>query len=248
MDTAAADKKTKDEEEKENAKKKNVEKAKLLKGPEKEKKKTGAAATKVDFVARNREAASRQGKIQRNAKQSNEAYTISSSSKPGEPKKTYEPNKPRGTDGGSSKVVSRKIENRNPTKLPTEVARPLREQTSKVASDRPQSSTAKASKKPLNLQKWRPQTSRANRSKLQVEAKAPRTLNEDQSDLVTGLIQRNLHHLLSQIFLQQVRQTACVSKLQNLLVEELVANIFPLPSPTSRWRGADASAPLGGNT
>ena len=247
MDTAAADKKTKDEEEKENAKKENVEKAKLLKGPEKEKKKTGAA-TKVDFVARNREAASRQGKIQRNAKQSNEAYTISSSSKPGEPKKTNEPNKPRGTDGGSSKVVSRKIENRNPTKLPTEVARPLREQTSKVASDRPQSSTAKASKKPLNLQKWRPQTSRANRSKLQVEAKAPRTLNEDQSDLVTGLIQRNLHHLLSQIFLQQVRQTACVSKLQNLLVEELVANILPLPSPTSRWRGADASARPGGNT
>ena len=247
MDTAAADKKTKDEEEKENAKKKNVEKAKLLKGPEKEKKKTGAAATKVDFVARNREAASRQGKIQRKAKQSNEADT-SSSSKPGEPKKTNEPNKPRGTDGGSSKVVSRKIENRNPAKLPTEVARPLREQTSKVASDRPQSSTAKASKKPLNLQKWRPQTSRANRSKLQVEAKASRTLNEDQSDLVTGLIQRNLHHLLSQIFLQQVRQTACVSKLQNLLVEELVANILPLPSPTSRWRGADASARPGGNT
>ena len=30
MDTAAADKKTKDEDEKENAKKKNVEKAKLL--------------------------------------------------------------------------------------------------------------------------------------------------------------------------------------------------------------------------
>ena len=213
MDTAAADKKTKDEEEKENAKKENVEKAKLLKGPEK---KTGAA-TKVDFVARNREAASRQGKNQRKAKQSNEADT-SSSSKPGEPKKTNEPNKPRGTDGGSSKVVSRKIENRNPTKLPTEVTRPLREQTSKVPSERPQSSTAKASKKPLNLQKWRPQTSRANRSKLQVEAKASRTLNEDQSDLVTGLIQRNLHHLLSQIFLQQVRQTACVSKLQNLLV------------------------------
>ena len=213
MDTAAADKKTKDEEEKENAKKENVEKAKLLKGPEK---KTGAA-TKVDFVARNREAASRQGKIQRKPKQSNEADT-SSSSKPGEPKKTNEPNKPWGTDGGSSKVVSRKIENRNPTKLPTEVTRPLREQTSKVPSERPQSSTAKASKKPLNLQKWRPQTSRANRSKLPVEAKASRTLNGDQSDLVTGLIQRNLHHLLSQIFLQQVRQTACVSKLQNLLV------------------------------
>ena len=248
MDTAAADKKTKDEEEKENSEKKNVEKAKLLNGPEKEKRKTGAA-TKVDFVARNREAASRQGKIQRKANQSNEADTSSSSSsKPGEPKKTNEPNKPRGTDGGSSKVVSRKIENRNPTKLPTEVARPLREQTSKVASDRPQSSTAKASKKPLNLQKWRPQTSRANRSKLQVEAKASRTLNGDQSDLVTGLIQRNLHHLLSQIFLQQVRQTACVSKLQNLLVEELVANILPLPSPTSRWPGADASARPGGNT
>ena len=217
MDTAAADKKTEDEEEKENAKKENVEKAKLLKGPENEKKKAGAA-TKVDFVARNREAASRQGKIQRKAKQSNEAATSSSSSKPGEPKKTNEPNKPWGTDGGSSKVVSRKIENRNPTKLPTEVTRPLREQTSKVPSERPQSSTAKASKKPLNLQKWRPQTSRANRSKLQVGAKESRTLNEDQSDLVTGLIQRNLHHLLSQIFLQQVRQTACVSKLQNLLV------------------------------
>ena len=217
MDTAAADKKTKDEEEKENAKKENVEKAKLLKGPEGQKEKTGAA-TKVDFVARNREAASRQGKNQRKAKQSNEADTSSSSSKPGEPKKTNEPNKPRGTDGGSSKVVSRKIENRNPTKLPTEVTRPLREQTSKVRSERPQSSTAKASKKPLNLQKWRPQTSRANRSKLPVEAKASRTLNEDQSDLVTGLIQRNLHHLLSQIFLQQVRQTACVSKLQNLSV------------------------------
>ena len=217
MDTAAADKKTKDEEEKENAKKENVEKAKLLKGPENEKKKTGAA-TKVDFVARNREAASRQGKIQRKPKQSNEADTSSSSSKPGEPKKTNEPNKPRGTDGGSSKAVSRKIENRNPMKLPTEVARPLREQTSKVPSERPQSSTAKASKKPLNLQKWRPQTSRANRSKLPVEAKASRTLNGDQCDLVTGLIQRNLHHLLSQIFLQQVRQTACVSKLQNLLV------------------------------
>ena len=216
MDTAAADKKTKDEEEKENAKKENVEKAKLLKGPEGQKEKTGAA-TKVDFVARNREAASRQGKNQRKAKQSNEAAT-SSSSKPGEPKKTNEPNKPRGADGGSSKVVSRKIENRNPTKLPTEVTRPLREQTSKVPSERPQSSTAKASKKPLNLQKWRPQTSRANRSKLQVGAKESRTLNEDQSDLVTGLIQRNLHHLLSQIFLQQVRQTACVSKLQNLLV------------------------------
>ena len=216
MDTAAADKKTKDEEEKENAKKENVEKAKLLKGPEGQKEKTGAA-TKVDFVARNREAASRQGKIQRKAKQSNEADT-SSSSKPGEPKKTNEPNKPRGTDGGSSKVVSRKIENRNPTKLPTEVTRPLREQMSKVPSERPQSSTAKASKKPLNLQKWRPQTAKANRSKLQVGAKESRTLNEDQSDLVTGLIQRNLHHLLSQIFLQQVRQTACVSKLQNLLV------------------------------
>ena len=43
MDTAAADKKTKDEEEKENAKKENDEKAKLLKGPENEKKKTGSA-------------------------------------------------------------------------------------------------------------------------------------------------------------------------------------------------------------
>merc|ERR1719204_1699286 len=122
-------------------------------------------------IPRDVEAASRQGKNQR------------------KPKKTNEPNKPWGTDGGSSKVVSRKIENRNPTKLPTDVARPLREQTSKVASDRPQSSTAKASKKPLNLQKWRPQTLRAKRSKLQVEAKASRTLTEDESDLVTGLIQ-----------------------------------------------------------
>merc|ERR1719394_1391646 len=107
MDTAAADKKTKDEEEKENSEKKNVEKAKSLKGPEKEKKKTGAA-TKVDFVARNREAASRQRRIQRKPKQSNEADT-SSSSKPGEPKKTNEPNKPKGTDGGSSKVVKERF-------------------------------------------------------------------------------------------------------------------------------------------
>merc|ERR1719300_339202 len=67
------------------------------------------------------------------------------------------------------------------------------------------SSQAKASKQKTSLQKPRPQSSRpqANRPKL---GSRPSMRMKDESgiDLVTGMINRNLHHLLSQIFLQQL--------------------------------------------
>jgi len=176
----------------------------------------GKLKEKVNFIARNREAAAaglggrgQQGKIQRKARP------------PGEPdaprqviprQAPIEANKPRMT-GAGAKVT----ENCRPSKLTSTSeatnkvpsrSTSLRPQASSSLSERPHSSQSKASKQETSLQKSRPQTSRlqqAERPKVQTGGGPPRRRVKDESetDLVTGMIKRNLHHLLSQIFLQQ---------------------------------------------
>jgi len=172
---------------------------------------------KVNFIARNREAAAagggrgQQGKIHRKGKPPGEPEVI-----PSQPKALVEANKQRMTGAGASKMTSKVTDNCRPSKLTSmseatnkvpSRSTSLRLQTSTSLSERPHSSQSKATKRETSLQKSRPQTSRlqVERSKLQTGGKPPRRIvkGESETDLVTGMIKRNLHHLLSQIFLQQ---------------------------------------------
>ena len=173
---------------------------------------------KVNFIARNREAAAagggrgQQGKIHRKGKTPGEPEVI-----PSQPKALVEANKQRMTGAGASKMTSKVTDNCRPSKLTSmseatnkvpSRSTSLRLQTSTSLSERPHSSQSKATKRETSLQKSRPQTSRlqVERSKLQTGGKPPRRRVKDESetDLVTGMIKRNLHHLLSKILLQQV--------------------------------------------
>ena len=194
--------------------KENEEKLKTggLKTQEKDK---GKLREKVNFIARNREAAAgggggrgKQGQIQRKARSPGEPDAPRQVI-PSQPKASLEFNKPQMTGAGASKMTSKET-NCRPSKL-TSTSKATNKvpsrSTSTSLSERPHSSQSKASKRETSLQKSRPQTSRlqAERPKLQIGGKPPRRVkDENESDLVTGMIERNLHHLLSQIFLQQV--------------------------------------------
>ena len=203
--------------------KENEEKLKTdgLRTQEKDK---GKLREKVNFIARNREAAAaggglggrgQQGKILRKARPPGEPDAPRQDI-PSQPKAPIEANKPRMTGAGASKMTSKVTDNCKPSKLTSTSeatnkvpsrSTSLRPQTSTSLSERPHSSQSKASKQETSLQKSRPQTSRlqAERAKLQTGGKPPRRVkDESETDLVTGMIKRNLHHLLSQIFLQQV--------------------------------------------
>ena len=202
--------------------KENEEKLKPdgLKTQEKDK---GKLREKVNFIARNREAAAgggggrgQQGRIHRKAKPPGEPDAPRQVI-PSQPKVRMEANKPQMTGAGASKMTSKVTDNCKPSKLTSTSeatnkvpsrSTSLRLQTSTSLSERPHSSQSKGPKRETSLQKSRPQTSRpqAERPKLQTGGKPSRRRVKDESetDLVTGMIKRNLHHLLSQIFLQQV--------------------------------------------
>ena len=128
---------------------------------------------------------------------------------PRQPKAPKEANKPQKTGGEATKVT----DNCRPSKLTS-----TSEATNRVASrstslrlqasnsERPHSSQAKASNQQTSLQKPRPQSSRPQANRLQIRGK-PSRKEESEDDVVTGMINRNLHHLLSQIFLHQVQFT-----------------------------------------
>ena len=205
--------------------KENVEKQKTedLKSLKKDK---GNLKEKVNFIARNREAAGGRaggkGKMERKGGEGPPEVPRQGGGKPpGEsevhrqviprqPKAPKEANKPQKTGGEATKVTARPSKSTSTSEATNRVASrstSLRLQTSISVSDRPHSSLAKASSQQTNLQKARPQSSRpqANRPKLQISKGKPSRKEEIEDDLVTGMINRNLHHLLSQIFLQQVQ-------------------------------------------
>ena len=199
--------------------KENVEKQKTedLKSLKKDK---GNLKEKVNFIARNREAAAGrlQGKTDRKGGVRPPPAVVRP---PGEsevpkqvisrqPKAPKEAIKPQKTGGDATQLT----DNCRPSKLTStseasnRVASSLRLQMSTSAPQRPHSSQAKSSKdQQTSLQKPRPQSSRqqVNRPRLQISKGKPSRKEEIEDDLVTGMINRNLHHLLSQIFLQQVQ-------------------------------------------
>ena len=207
--------------------KENVEKQKTedLKSSKKDK---GNLREKVNFIARNREAAAAgrggKGKMERKGGGGPPEVPRQGGGKPpGEsevprqviprqPKAPKEAIKPQKTGGEATKVT----DNCRPSKLTS-----TSEATNRVASrstslrlqasnsERPHSSQAKSSSQQTSLQKARPQSSRqqANRPRLQISKGKPSRKEEIEDDLVTGMINRNLHHLLSQIFLHQVQFT-----------------------------------------
>ena len=179
---------------------------------------------KVNFIARNREAAGggrRQGKVE---KKGGGGAGGGGEKPPGEseapiqvipmqPKAPKEAKKPQRTEGEATKIVPKVTENCRPSIL-TSKSEATNRVASRSTSLRPQTSTSSLSKRPhpsqakaSNQQKPRPQSSRlqANQPKLPMRGKPGRKEEKSGNDLVTGMINRNLHHLLSQIFLHQVQ-------------------------------------------
>ena len=201
--------------------KENVENQKTedLKSLKKDK---GNLKEKVNFIARNREAAAGrlQGKTDRKGGVRPPPAVVRP---PGEsevpkqvisrqPKAPKEANKPQKTGGEATRVTdncmpSKSTSTSEATNRVASRSTSLRLQASN--SERPHSSQAKSSiTQQTSLQKARPQSSRlqANRPRLQIsKGKPSRRKEESEDDLVTGMINRNLHHLLSQIFLHQVQ-------------------------------------------
>ena len=208
------------------------------------KKDRGNLREKVNFIARNREAAGGGGRLQGTAAAgggkgkterkgggrpiqmlTNNAKEVQGGGvrPPGEsevprqvisrqPKAPKEVNKPQKTGEEATKVTDRPSKLNSTSEATNRVASrstSLRLQTSTSVSERPHSSQAKSSiTQQTSLQKARPQSSRlqANRPRLQIsKGKPSRRKEESEDDLVTGMINRNLHHLLSQIFLHQVQ-------------------------------------------
>ena len=186
-----------------------TQKTDTLKHGKEDQRKLKEVKTKVNFIARNREAASQQGKMQRKARPPGASEITQGI--PKQPKASKEANKSRIQEERASKV-----ENGQHSTLPStsDATNTLlssttsRLQTSATLTRRPHSSQAKKEKQPTSLQTSRPQTSRppSTRPKLQIGRKQPRRLkDENETDLVTGMINKNLHHLLSEIFLRQVK-------------------------------------------
>ena len=194
----------------ENDEKQKTENLKTL-----EKKDKGKLREKVNFIARNREAAAagggggQQGKMQRKGRLPGESGAQRQVI-PREPKAPT----PQMPAAAASKLTSKVTENCGPSKLTSmsettnrvpSRSTSLRLQTSTLPSDRPNSSQAKASKQQASLQKPRPQSSRPQANRPKLGSRPSRRMKDESGiDLVTGMINRNLHHLLSQIFLQQV--------------------------------------------